>query len=70
MNKNLYNIHILGVGFMFVFSAFITASFIEAIVFKDFNKHGIDGKTGELILSVPGAYMYHTASACTCSLST
>jgi hypothetical protein len=49
MNRNLYNIHILGVGFMFVFSAFITASFIEAIVFKDFKRNGIDGKTGEIL---------------------
>lgn len=47
MNRNLYNIHILGVGFMLVFSAFITASFIEAIIFKDFdNRNGIDDKTG------------------------
>ena len=47
MNKNLYNIHIMGVGFMFIFSATFTASFIEVIVFKDFNRHGINGKTGD-----------------------
>lgn len=52
MNKNLYNIHILGVGFMFVFSAFITASFIESIVFKDFDKNGIGGKTGFYSLAI------------------
>ncbi|KAL5260967.1 hypothetical protein ACHWQZ_G006865 [Mnemiopsis leidyi] len=52
MNRNVYNIHILGLGFMFVFSAFITASFIEAIVFKDFNKNGIDGKTGFYSLAI------------------
>ena len=46
MNKNLYNIHILGIGFMFVFSAFITAGFIAAIVLKDFDSNGIDSKTG------------------------
>ena len=34
---------------MFVFSAFITASFIESIVFKDFDKNGIGGKTGNLL---------------------
>ena len=48
MNKNLYNIHILGIGFMFVFSAFITAGFIAAIVLKDFDRNGIDSKTGNL----------------------
>lgn len=52
MNRNLYNIHILGIGFMLVFSAFITASFIESIVFKDFNKNGIGGKTGFYSLAI------------------
>ena len=46
MNRNLYNINILGIGFMFVFSAFITAGFIAAIVLKDFDSNGIDSKTG------------------------
>lgn len=52
MNKNLYNIHILGIGFMFVFSAFITAGFIAAIVLKDFDSNGIDSKTGFYSLSI------------------
>ncbi|XP_063678612.1 UNC93-like protein MFSD11 [Bolinopsis microptera] len=52
MNRNLYNIHILGIGFMFVFSAFITAGFISAIVLKDFNSNGIDSKTGFYSLSI------------------
>ena len=51
MNKNQYNIHILGAAFMLIFSAAFTASFIEVIVFKDFNRHGTDGKTGDIILS-------------------
>ncbi|XP_063678783.1 UNC93-like protein MFSD11 [Bolinopsis microptera] len=42
----------MGVGFMFIFSATFTASFIEVIVFKDFNRHGIDGKTGFYALSL------------------
>ena len=62
MNKNLYNIHILGVGFMFVFSAFITASFIESIVFKDFDKNGIGGKTGDLLNLVWFVFITETLS--------
>ena len=51
MNKNLYNIHLLGLGFMLVFSAFNPASVLLAIVLKDFDSNGIDSKTGTVNLS-------------------
>ena len=45
--QRLLNINVMGIGFMLVFSAFLTASFIESIVFKDMNgRHGITKKTG------------------------
>jgi len=52
MNRSLYNINVLGIGFMLVFSAFFTASFIEATVFKDYDRHGINAKTGFYSLAI------------------
>ena len=46
MNINMWNINILGLGFMLIFSAFSAASFMESIVFKDYKKHGIGIETG------------------------
>eukprot|EP00116_Pleurobrachia_bachei_P004455 sb/3464717/ len=51
--QRLYNINVMGIGFMLVFSAFITASFIESIVFKDMQgKHGITKKTAFYSLAI------------------
>jgi len=47
-----YNVHILGLGFLLVFTAFNTASMIEAIVLKDFQRNGIKSDTGFHCLAI------------------
>ena len=52
MNINIWNINILGMGFMLIFSAFSAATFLQTIVFKDYNKHGINIDTGFRSLAI------------------
>ena len=52
-----YNVHILGLGFLLVFTAFNTSSQIEAIVLKDFQRNGIKSDTGRFYLFIDLGYL-------------